>query len=103
MARAKKLKPATVRTIFKSTESAPKVAARFGVSTNLVYLIRQGKIHKKVTARLARPVRTTLRGRPSSIGSTNINIKVLADAIIDRLVARFFSSAIRQRLRAARQ
>jgi hypothetical protein len=102
MARVKRLKPATVRTIFKSTEAAPRVAVRFGVSTNLVYLIRQGKIHKKITARLTRPARTTLRGRPSSIAA-NINIKVLADAIVDRLVARFFSAAIRRRLPAARQ
>jgi hypothetical protein len=94
MARAKKLKPAIVRTIFKSAEPAPKVAERFGVSANLVYLIRQGKIHKTVTANLTRPERTSRRGRPPSAVS-NINIKLLADAIIDRFMARLLTPASR--------
>ena len=92
MARAKKLTPAAARAIFKSTESAPKVAARFGVSTNLIYLIRQGKIHKKVTAKLATPSRVNGRSRLAP-SVANIDIKSLADAIIDRFMARLFSHA----------
>jgi transposase-like protein len=92
MARARKLTPAAVRAIFKSTESAPKVASRFGVSTNLVYLIRQEKVQKKVTAKLATPSRANSRSRrvPSV---PNIDVRSLADAIIDRFMARLFSHA----------
>ena len=100
MARPGKLTPAAVRAIFKSTESAPKVAGRFGVSTNLVYLIRQRKIHKKVTATLASPSRANGRSRrvPSASG---VDVKSLADAIIDRLIARLSSRAGRRLLRAS--
>jgi hypothetical protein len=90
MARPKKLTPAAVRRIFKSTGSAPTIAKQFGVSANLVYLIRTGRIHKKATVAMAAPARPRERQRATG-GSANIDVKALADAIIDRLSARLFS------------
>ena len=90
MARPRKLTPAAVRKIFKSTGSAPTLAKQFGVSANLVYLIRNGRIHKKVTGAMAAPARALGRQRTTG-GSANIDVKALADAIIDRLSARLFS------------
>jgi hypothetical protein len=89
MARARKLTPAAVRAIFKSTESAPKVASRFDVSANLVYPIRQGKIHKKIIAKLVSPSRTKRRPRPAP-SVANLNMKAVADAIIDGFIAQLF-------------
>jgi hypothetical protein len=88
MARAKKLRPAAVRTIFTSTEPAPKLASRYKVSANLVYLIRQGKIHKAVTQGLHPPARGR---RQDAMRNRGIDTKALADAIIDRFLARLFS------------
>jgi hypothetical protein len=94
MARPKKLTPAAVRSIFKSTGSAPTIAKQFGVSANLVYLIRNGRIHKKVTGAMAAPARA--RGRRGSADTAaNINVNALADAIIDRLSVRLFSRGSR--------
>ena len=94
MARPKKLTPAAVRRIFKSTGSAPTIAKQFGVSANLVYLIRNGRIHKKVTGAMAAPARA--RGRRGSADTAaNINVNALADAIIDRLSVRLFSRGSR--------
>lgn len=92
MARPKKLTPAAVRSIFKSTEPATKVGPRFGVSTNLIYLIRSGRIHKKITSNLAVPKKAKGRQRAATIAA-NIDMDALADAIIDRLMARLFSKA----------
>jgi transposase-like protein len=88
MARPKKLKPAAVRKIFKSTGSASTVAKEFGVSANLIYLIRGGRVHKQITGTMASPGRGQRRGvLPASVA--NIDVKRLADAIIDGLIARF--------------
>src|ERR1700742_2330106 len=92
MARAKKLRPAAVRAIFKSTEPATKVGPKFGVSTNLVYLIRAGRIHKHVTSSLSAPVQARGRGRPPAVaGLGSLDMTKLADTIIDRLLARLSS------------
>ena len=92
MARARKLTPTAVRAIFQSTDSGPKVAARFHVSTNLVYLIRQGKIHRKITASLDPSPRVSGRMRGAD-HLDSIDKNILADAIIDRFLARLLSAA----------
>lgn len=89
MARGYKLRPSTVRKIFSSTEPAPAMAKRFGVSTNLIYLIRQGRVHKKVTKGLAPAVRS--KGTKSATPA--IDLDALADAVIDRLVSRLGAKA----------
>ena len=58
MARRGKLKPAAVRNIFKSAETAKALGARYGVSQNMIYLIRSGRAHHKLTNGLAAPTRT---------------------------------------------
>lgn len=83
MAKKRKLAPAVVRTIFKSTDSAPAVARRFKVSANLVYLIRSKRIHKAVTARLKAPLR-----RATARARIQIDIDRLADAIVKRIADR---------------
>ena len=95
MARARKLKPAAVRAIFKSTEPATKVGPKFGVSTNLIYLIRAGRIHKQITAKMSPPVKARGRQRGAA-APANLDMTALADAIIDRLLARFSSKAGRK-------
>jgi hypothetical protein len=86
MPRRRKLTPAAVRNIYKSTETAKTQAERFGVSANLVYMIRQGRRHQGLTKGIAAPVRK--RGRRSANPGGGMDLNVLADRIIDRLVAR---------------
>jgi hypothetical protein len=92
MARPKKLTPAAVKSIFKSSDPAAKVGARFGVSTNLVYLIRSGRIHKKITSTMSAPAKAPAKQRAATIAA-GINMNALADAIIDRLMARLFAKS----------
>jgi hypothetical protein len=87
VARRGKLTPNAVRAISKSPESAVATARRFKVSGQFDYLIRAGRIHKAITARLTAPVR---KGRRQITPRTGIkfDINALADAILDRLVKR---------------
>ena len=87
MPRKRKLTPAAVRRIFKSAGSAKALAERYGVSTNLVHMIRQGRRHEKITAGLAAPKRVGGRkaSRPAEV---KIDIRALADALLERLIAR---------------
>ena len=55
MAGPKKLSPSVVKRIFQSKDSAPATAKRFNVSPNLVYLIRDRRIHKATTMGLTSP------------------------------------------------
>jgi hypothetical protein len=55
MAGPKNLSPSVVRKIFQSEEPGPATAKRYKVSTNLVYLIRGGRIHKEITMALGSP------------------------------------------------
>ena len=101
MARLRKLTPAAIRDIFKSGETAKALGTRYGVSQHMIYLIRSGRAHRKLTQRM--PVRKRGRGRPAS-GKTaraasaargvaaQININALADALLDRFMARLLRS-----------
>ncbi len=87
MARKGKLGSAAVRKIFKSVETAKALGSRYGVSQNMIYLIRSGRAHQKVTGGLAAPKRT--RGRRSAQApDARIDINKLADALLNRIVAR---------------
>ena len=89
MARTRKLTPAAVRKIFSSSETAKALSDRYGVSQNMIYLIRSGRAHKALTKGLATPKRSR-GGRPkSSVIGTKGAIDALADALLDRLIARF--------------
>jgi hypothetical protein len=88
MARKRKLTPATVRKIFKSADTGKALAAQFGVSQHMIYLIRSGRAHQKTTTGLDTPKRS--RGRKASrVPSSNIDMNALADALLDRFMARF--------------
>lgn len=87
MPRRRKLTNAAVRKIFKSDETAKALGAHHGVSQNMIYLIRSGRAHQKLTNGLAAPTRK--RGRGSSrVSDVQIDIKALANALVDRLIAR---------------
>jgi len=92
MAGTRKLTPAAVRKIFRSTGPAKDDASRYDVSLNLVYLIRQGKVHKPITEKLAAPVRSRGRG-PSKASTARIDVKALANAIVEGLTARLVGKA----------
>jgi hypothetical protein len=90
MPRKRKLTPAAVRRIFKSNETAKALGTRYGVSQNMIYLIRSGRAHQGLTKGL--PARDRQRrGRPATAANVNIDIKALADALLDRLIARLRS------------
>jgi hypothetical protein len=89
MARKRKLTPATVRKIFKSAETGKALSAQFGVSQHMIYLIRSGRAHQKTTSGLEASKRA--RGRKASRTPTaKIDVNALADALLDRIMARFF-------------
>ena len=100
MARLRKLTPASIRDIFKSDETAKALGARYGVSQHMIYLIRSGRAHRNLTHRM--PVQKRGRGRPASAKSgkvsaglgaiEQINVKALADALLDRFMARLLGS-----------
>jgi len=81
MPRKRKLTPAAVRRIFKSNETAKTLGTRYGVSQNMIYLVRSGRAHKKLTKALA----GSKRSRGSDL---KIDINALADALLDRIIAR---------------
>jgi hypothetical protein len=86
----RRLTPETVRGIFKSLEPAKKIAARHGVSVNLVYLIQARRIHKSTTESIRAPRRLRRRGRAASArsGTVRIDLDRLADRIVKRLIRR---------------
>jgi len=76
-----------VRKIFTSKETAKALSTHHGVSVNMVYLIRSGRAHGKLTEGLPAPRRT--RGRRATYArDVKIDIKALANAVVDGLVAR---------------
>lgn len=87
MARTRKFTNAAVRKIFKSDETAKALGARHGVSQNMIYLIRSRRAHQEITNGLAAPLRTRGRGRRRAT-DVEIDIKALANALADRLIAR---------------
>jgi hypothetical protein len=87
MPRRRKLTDAAVRKIYTSPDTAKALSARHGVSVNMVYLIRSGRAHGRLTDGLAAPRRAQGR-RASSARDVKINVKALADALLERLAAR---------------
>lgn len=87
MPRKSKLTPAAVRRICASKVSAKDLAAQYGVTPNYIYAIRQGRSRRDVTrGQAAAKVR---RGRkPIRARTGEIDINALADALIDRVIAR---------------
>lgn len=87
-----KLSAKQVKTIFLAREPADKVAAKFKVSPNLVYLIRARRIHKAVTQNIRKPIRKRrkLGGAASSgpRGQVRIDIDQLADTILKKFFTR---------------
>lgn len=81
MDRRRKISDSQIRTIFKSPETAKALGRRFGVSEQMVYLIRSRRVHNQVTKGLK-------RGTAVRPVSTKIDTVALADAIIDRLIRR---------------
>jgi transposase-like protein len=85
MAGPKRLSPRIVRAIFQSAESAPATAKRYGVSPNLVYLIRGRRIHKATTMGLKSPQITRREGRKQP-AARRIDVDRLVDAISRNVV-----------------
>jgi hypothetical protein len=79
--RRRKISDSQIRAIFKSPETAKALGRRFGVSEQMVYLIRSRRVHDQITKGLK-------RGMPMRPVSTKIDTVALADAIIDRLLRR---------------
>jgi hypothetical protein len=99
MAGPKKLSPSVVRKIFQSKETAPETAKRYKVSTNLVYLIKGGRIHKDITMALGSPqIAKRERGkgtvappRGRGTASPELDTDRLADAIAEKVMAQLAS------------
>jgi hypothetical protein len=87
MPRKHKLSAAAVRKIYTSKESAQSLSARYGVSPNSVYLIRQGRRRQDVTRSLTKGTVTRKRRAPRRTVEPT-DMKALADAVLDRLIAR---------------
>jgi hypothetical protein len=79
--RRRKISDSQIRTIFKSPEPAKALGSRFGVSEQMVYLIRSRRVHNRITKGLK-------RGTAIRTASAKIDTVALADAIIDRLIRR---------------
>jgi hypothetical protein len=79
--RRRKISDSQIRAIFKSPETAKALGRRFGVSEQMVYLIRSRRVHDQITKGLK-------RGMPIRPVSARIDTVALADAIIDRLLRR---------------
>jgi hypothetical protein len=103
MAGPKRLSPATVRAIFRSKETAPTLAKRYGVSTNLVYLIQQRKIHKAVTENIRKPIRKrrTSAARARAQFSPRLDVNQLADRVAEIVTMRVLTGLV-DRLRGKR-
>jgi hypothetical protein len=87
----RKLTPAKVHAIFKSVDPVVKIAKRFKVSPNLVYLIHGRKIHQALTQNIRAPRRTGRRRRRGVVAratTVRIDLNRLADKIIQRLIQR---------------
>ena len=84
MDRRRKLSDRQIRDIFKSREPAPVLSKRFGISEQMIYLIRSGRAHSRITRGRERSIRSTER-RPAT---TKLDTIALADAIIDRVIDR---------------
>jgi hypothetical protein len=100
----KRLKPETVRAIFRSKEPASQLAAQNRVSVNLVYLIQQRKIHKAVTENIRKPIRkrvTRKTGAQRQQASARIDVNRLADRVAEVVTKRVLSGLV-DRLRGRR-
>lgn len=87
MPRKSKLSPAAVSRICASKESAKDLAARYGVTASYVYSIRRGRGRKDVAG--APPAAKVRRGqKPIRARNGEMDINALADALVDRLIAR---------------
>jgi hypothetical protein len=87
MPRKRKLTPAAVRKIFKSRETAAAIAPQYGVSAGMIHMIRRGRRYHEITEGIIPPKKT--RGRQKSLtANPNFDVDALADAILDRLIAR---------------
>ena len=93
MDRRRKMSDSQIRAIFKSPETAKTLGRRFGVSEQMIYLIRSRRVHRDLTKGLA-------RGRPARPASTKIDTIALADAIIDGFIKRLRLRDVTRRLRA---
>jgi hypothetical protein len=95
MAGPKNLSPSVVRKIFQSKDSAPATAKRYKVSTNLVYLIKGGRVHKDITMALGSPqVAKRERGKATVVpqrgrgtASLEFDTDRLVDAIAEKVMA----------------
>ena len=95
MAKLRKLTPAKIRHIYKSTSSARLLAAACGVSPHMIYLIRSGRAHGGVTQGLKRV--KLHRGRPNGhakpserVTAFNISYSIssIAKAVVNEFIAR---------------
>jgi hypothetical protein len=81
MDRRRKVSDSDIRQIFRSAEPAPVLSKQFGISEQMVYLIRSGRAHSRITQGLHKPTATRA-------AADKVVIIAIADAIIDRLIAR---------------
>lgn len=84
MDRRRKLSDEAIRQIFKSKETSSVLGRRFRISEQMIYLIRSGRAHGRITSGLQKGI----AGSRSMSTLTKADIAALADAIIDRLVRR---------------
>jgi hypothetical protein len=88
LARRGKLKPTQIRKIFGATETAKALGKRFGVSPQMIYLIRSGRAYRTITDGLTTNRREVTPKHSRSATAPQIDVNALADAIIDRLIIR---------------
>jgi hypothetical protein len=86
MARKRKLNSAQIREIFRSREPAKALSQQFGVSQQMIYLIRSGRYYADITGG---PKRARKASRSALLSAQpSVDVNALADAVIDRLIKR---------------
>ena len=83
MDRRRKISDSQIRAIFTSTKTGSVLSKRYGVSEQMIYLIRSGRVHSALTKGLKPPPRPS----PSRATKTDM-IEALAEAIVNKLVQR---------------
>jgi hypothetical protein len=86
MARKRKLNSAQIREIFRSREPTKALSQQFGVSQQMIYLIRSGRYYPDITGG---PKRARKASRSALLSAQpSVDVNALADAVIDRLIKR---------------
>jgi hypothetical protein len=84
----RKLVPARVRATFKNHEPVATTATKFGVSPNLIYLVRARRIHPTTTQKMRAPRRVRHR-RWMIVLARRAAVRIDLERLANRIVRNF--------------